>query len=843
MRTPLNKPGTLLLALLLAAVMLPGPAHAAAKGRKDKKKSEQPAPKKPTAYEKLFKDKECKTADGLFKLHLIEGKLYTEIPLDILEREFVINTSIEESSEANYGLSGQQPLPPYHITFTRKDSLIRMHEVPQRTLADGDTQIEKALEINTARPIVASYPIKAYNADSTAVVIENTALFMSDNEHLKAFEPRGMSPLHISTAAYKSDLSLLRDVEGGKGYASVLSDMTYGVTTQYFIFIICKDKPFTALARRTVTMLPEQCAPARIADPRIGVMPVPFTRFTTGKGSEPAYFASRINFRPEGKIRPVTFYIDTLFAPAWQQGIRRGIALWNEAFRRIGMGDVLKAETYPAGDFDSNSPEGFYVKYVASSNTRTTVNIVADPRSGEITGGRIHIPANIADEIRTRRFIDLSAVDPAARDMTLDEEELASSLAVYTARGVAQLLGLATNYAGAAAYPTDSLRSAAFTRENGLCSSITALNSYNYLAQPEDKGVRLVNDCLGKYDYFAIRWLYGDIEGAETPAEEQKALARMLLDKAGDPAYYYGNYWYDYYFGDVRLAYYNLGDDPVKRTRYRLSNLRYIAEHAPEWLEGRDKDGSYREEAISAVATGVREMISYLAAYIGGSYYTETAEGDGQTMLRVVPKEEQRRYVKETLKALEDLSWLDTKLTEGQMVNLSESVLSDCLGTLMKRLETLPRYQNGLPGAYTPAEMSADMAEYIFSKVKAGRKLSDYDRLLQRAFTGIVIGASKVLAEPKAAPKTASAGFAEDDESFMQPAYPSEAAATLAPVSAYGKYRMRFYAKDFSEHVYYGMLLEIRDIYRRGAAVAQDAASRDFCRYMLRRIEESLRVS
>ena len=77
MRTPLNKPGTLLLALLLAAVMLPGPAHAAAKGRKDKKKSEQPAPKKPTAYEKLFKDKECKTADGLFKLHLIEDEDYT----------------------------------------------------------------------------------------------------------------------------------------------------------------------------------------------------------------------------------------------------------------------------------------------------------------------------------------------------------------------------------------------------------------------------------------------------------------------------------------------------------------------------------------------------------------------------------------------------------------------------------------------------------------------------------------------------------------------------------------------------------------------------------------------
>lgn len=186
MRISLNKIGALLLAALLAMTVLPGGAHAAAKGRKEKKKSEAPAPKKLSAYEKLFKDKESRTAEGLFKLHIIDGKLYTEIPLDILEREFVINTSIEESSLADYGLAGQQPLPPYHVTFSRRDSVVRMHEVPRRTLSDGDAGIVRALEISSAMPIVASYPIKAYNADSTAVVIENTALFMSDNEHLKA---------------------------------------------------------------------------------------------------------------------------------------------------------------------------------------------------------------------------------------------------------------------------------------------------------------------------------------------------------------------------------------------------------------------------------------------------------------------------------------------------------------------------------------------------------------------------------------------------------------------------------------------------------------------------------
>ena len=105
----------------------------------------------------------------------------------------------------------------------------------------------------------------------------------------------------------------------------------------------------------------------------------------------------------------------------------------------------------------------------------------------------------------------------------------------------------------------------------------------------------------------------------------------------------------------------------------------------------------------------------------------------------------------------------------------------------------------------------------------------------------MVIGGSKVLAEPKSA-RGRAAAFAAADEEAMQPVFPYEATATLAPISAYGKYRMTYYAKDFSEHVYYGMLLQLRDIYRRGVAAASDAPSRDFCRYMLRRIENSLKT-
>lgn len=66
----------------------------------------------------------------------------------------------------------------------------------------------------------------------------------------------------------------------------------------------------------------------------------------------------------------MTFYIDTLFAPAWQQGIRRGIGCGTKPSAGSAWGDVLKAEAYPADGFDSNNPGGFYVKYVASTIRR-----------------------------------------------------------------------------------------------------------------------------------------------------------------------------------------------------------------------------------------------------------------------------------------------------------------------------------------------------------------------------------------------------------------------------------------------------------------------------------------
>lgn len=88
---------------------------------------------------------------------------------------------------------------------------------------------------------------------------------------------------------------------------------------------------------------------------------------------------------------------------------------------------------------------------------------------------------------------------------------------------VGHSLGLRHNMMGSWAFPTDSLRSAAFTsRMNSTASSIMDYARFNYIAQPGD-GVTVLSPHIGPYDMFAIEYGYRWY-GKNTPEEEKDIL-------------------------------------------------------------------------------------------------------------------------------------------------------------------------------------------------------------------------------------------------------------------------------------------------------------------------------
>ena len=92
------------------------------------------------------------------------------------------------------------------------------------------------------------------------------------------------------------------------------------------------------------------------------------------------------------------------------------------------------------------------------------------------------------------------------------------------ARHTGACLGLAVNYAGSQAIPTDSLRSPSFTQRYGISASIMDALPYNFVAltRRQERGVVLMQERPGVYDEYVVDWLYRPVAGAATPRRRSR---------------------------------------------------------------------------------------------------------------------------------------------------------------------------------------------------------------------------------------------------------------------------------------------------------------------------------
>ncbi len=140
---------------------------------------------------------------------------------------------------------------------------------------------------------------------------------------------------------------------------------------------------------------------------------------------------------------------------------------------------------------------------------------------------------------------------------------------------VGHALGLPHNMKASSAYPVDSLRSGNFTQKYGIATTIMDYARYNYIAQPGDENIRFVRQ-LGPYDDYAIEWGYRYY--GQDPKTEQKRLKAMVDEKSLDPMYMFGGRG-----NDPNAQTENIGDDPIKASKYGLSNLKIVAKNLMNW--------------------------------------------------------------------------------------------------------------------------------------------------------------------------------------------------------------------------------------------------------------------
>ena len=284
-------------ALCLSFVSCPD-ADARRKSRKKDAAAQTDTVKKETTYDKLFKDRKSKTAEGLFKVHLLEdGTLIFELPKSLIGKDMLIGSSIMGTSDGGDGFAGYMSPEQMHVRFYATDSLVLLTKVsPRRFITDGDN-VRKAVENNNIGAVIAKFPIETLSPDSTALVFKATGFF---KEQHKEFEPldvwsaNSFGGLINKKLTYDSSTSMLTDVAAYPSSVAVtsLSSFTYSESFAGMAVESAPDARITATVRMLVMLLPEEKMAPRYADPRIGVRNASFTRYSgREQGSEEVDYA------------------------------------------------------------------------------------------------------------------------------------------------------------------------------------------------------------------------------------------------------------------------------------------------------------------------------------------------------------------------------------------------------------------------------------------------------------------------------------------------------------------------------------------------------------------------
>ena len=700
-------------------------------------------------YTKFFKDKKVETARGKFvTLHKIDGNVYLELPTKYLGKELMMGAKVTSTTDPDYLAVGSMNSAPIVFRFEKQDSVIVM-KAPNSIVyrRDASPELQKALELNYRDQSVESFTPEVYKADSSAVVLKINSL-VTESSPFFEIVPSQQGPFKI-TSSRNSSLTFVRGLKSFDSNASVRVEMNFSVNASLMgVLTVAKDMPLTAEV--TYTILPVEASNAipRFADARVGYQTTRKVSFPDYLDqSEPVYLAHRWQLVPKDKKayakgqltepeKKIVFYLDSAFPASWQRPIREGVLRWNKAFEAAGFRNAIEVRDFPKNDkqFDPDNLEYSCIRYIPNSQETIAASNWTDPRTGEIFSGNLTIYNNVEALLHKQRFIGTAAVDPQVRSSRLPQALFEESLSQLVTQEMGSVLGLLHNYAASASYTTDQLRSAKFTKESGLAPSILDGVIYNYLAQPSDKGVRLINDQLGVYDLFAIDWGYRYFDLKGDPAAEAKELLSRVDKRAREPYLRYAPE--QRYAVDPTVRTEDLGNDPIKTAELTMKNLAFIQSNLSKWITN-DPDSRKKKSLYLAIVQGYYLQLKNAMSLVGGVVCQESRLSTSLPRYQVVPKAKQREAFQWLLRQAKDFQGkADRNFERKGFIDVSyydqllEFLVKD-IYDLRSRIIIASQVDSK---TYSLGEYFDDLYQATFASTIAGKSPNHMERLMQIAF-------------------------------------------------------------------------------------------------------------
>ena len=716
--------------------------------------AEKDSKKKDKDAIKDYKDvitKEAVSDSGLFHVHKVKKDYFYEIPFDKLEKDMLWVSRIAQiplglgGGYVNAGSKTNEQV----VHWKRYQDKVLLKIKSYTNIADSTKAISKSVKVNNYEPTLYAFDIKAFNEDSTAVVIDVTKLFSTDVKAISGLSSRIRKEYKVKKL--DANRSFINGIKSFPENIEVKQDFTYEASEPP------SERSAESISlqmNQSMILLPEVPMQPRLFDPRVGFFTV--SQFDYGsdalKADEKTYIR-RWKLEPKDPkayargelvepVKPIIYYLDPGTPENLQKYIKQGIEDWQKPFETAGFKNAIIAMDAPTLEEDPEfSPEDIRystVRYVASTTRNAVGPSVSDPRSGEIIESDIIWYHNHLRSYRNRYMLETGAANPSARTLDTPDEEIGEMMRMVIAHEVGHALGFPHNMAASYAYDVESYRDGDFTQENGIAASLMDYARYNYIAQPGDKNIRFIRQ-MGPYDHYATNWGYRYLPDAKNPQDEKSTLTKWIEEKAGDPKFVFGRQSSRF---DPQSQTEGIGNDPMKASDYGIMNLKYVVQNLPSWTSDQTNDYQDLEELYGELISVYSRYVGHVVTNIGGVYENIKKPNQSGVIYKPLDKQSQES----------SMQWLHKNIFETPEWLIDKDILQniDHAGYSERMRRTQSRFVNSLLSFdrvgrlldtetlngdyYSALEMFHDLRKGLFTETSQRTSVDIYRRNLQRSY-------------------------------------------------------------------------------------------------------------
>lgn len=719
-------------------------------------------------YDKVITSKVI-TRKGLFTVHSIDDSYYLEIPDSLLGREILLVSRIAKSPVVGL-ISGREA---YYAGDQIDERVIEFEKGPSnkvfmrgisyqvRSTDSSENGMYRSVRNSSVQPILAAFPIKAYNEKEPAAVIDITEIINSDNG---IFALSTTDKTHFKVGGLQRDRSYIQSVKTFSQNVEVKTVKTYASS------IDASGSALTFELNNSLVLLPKIPMKPRFADSRVGYFGAGYVDFDKeSQGVTQTIMITRWRLEPKpedmekykrGELvepqKPIVIYVDPATPKKWVPYLIQGVNDWNAAFEKAGFKNAIIGKEAPKDDTTWSLEDATHsaIVYKPSDIPNASGPHVHDPRSGEILETHINWYHNVMSLVHHWYMIQAGAVDAKARKMEFDDELMGQLIRFVSSHEVGHTLGLMHNFGSSSTVPVDSLRNKKWVEAHGHTPSIMDYARFNYVAQPEDNISEAgIFPRIGDYDKWAIEWGYKLFPGIKDAKEEKAFMNKWIIDSLSTNH----RLWYgpQMIFGslDPRSQNEDLGDDAVKAGTYGIKNLKRIMLQLPEWTKTPN-------EGFGNLATMYKTLISQLGQYtrhvttiVGGMYITaRTVEEKGEPYMPAPLARQKQAVAFLSEQLFQTPQWLFNKDITAKLIGGTNEVTRLGISTLAELLYRADRLQGnvrmfGAANNYSVYAFFNDVKKGVWSELATGATIDTYRRDLQVAYISCFIEMIKVPAD------------------------------------------------------------------------------------------------